>query len=73
VLSAEQSATGTADAKCLRTERSVDRHGASSANIGAIQERRGVQQVERGAICERQEAQSIGEGAILSRDEALKC
>jgi len=73
VLNAEQSATGTTDVKCLRAERSADRHGASSAKIGAIQTRCGVRRVERGAIHERQPAQRIGKGAILDRCEALKC
>jgi hypothetical protein len=65
--------TGTANAKCLRAERSADRHGALSAKVGAIQARRKVRDVERGAIQARWQARGIGKGAILDRGEALKC
>jgi len=67
VSSTEQSETQSEGAKCQRTERSVDRHGGSSVEHGAIRGRREAGNGERGAIRKRRGTRSIVYRVICRR------
>jgi len=61
------------DAKRQSTEKSVDRRGEPSTEIGAIRERSRVRDDESGAIRERRRALSVEYGAIRKRGGVPKC